>query len=59
MNASLTWSRLLGGGLLLAAVITVIHGFGTAQSDGSIGTVLLAVALAGLGSRFVRSRAGN
>ncbi|MGW3243325.1 hypothetical protein [Streptomyces sp. NPDC001070] len=59
VNTSRTWRRLLGGVLLLAAVITVIYGFGTAQSDGSIGTALVAVVLAAFGIHFVRSRAGD
>lgn len=46
--------RYLGGSVLFAAFLTVVHGFGTAQADGSIGTALIAAAPAFVGLRLIR-----
>ncbi|MFD4692367.1 hypothetical protein [Streptomyces sp. NPDC058463] len=48
--------RFLGGGFLFAAFLTVVYGFGTAQADGSVGTALIAAALAAVGVWLIRGR---
>lgn len=57
MNTVLAWRRPLGGVLLLADVVTAVHGFGTSQAGGAGGTVVVTVVLAGCGARLVRTAA--
>lgn len=51
--------RYVGGGLLFAAFLTAVHGFGTAQADGSIGTALIAAVTAAVGVHLIRGRRGH
>lgn len=46
--------RLLGDVLPFAAFLMLVFGFGTSQSDGSFGTLLMAVALGGVGVWAIR-----